>query len=184
MTNHKHNYKLLSYSGREVSYRCSCGNEYSRSTTKQEAKDISASILRSISPPREHNVHFVWHRVQRAIDRLGNSANNSNLHSIFKRFSRQYPKDVVICRCDDSMHMGSQLVLIHHQCKYGFMGTSVFILTQAERTPMKFFLYPGHSQQLIKELSKTKGTIKRTKASYKQYEANIPIHPTLGFKLK
>lgn len=157
-----------------------------RPTTKEEARDIKQNIHSQMYPKRDKDVHFVWHKFQKDVlnkAEIGGQKNNLAFMNKCEQFAKRFPQDVFISRCDDSMHMGSRLVLIHHKSKIGWMGVSVIIITQAGDKPIQFFLYGQHNNELIQHLTQAKKEEKTLRAAGKRYKRNIPIHPTLKIRM-
>lgn len=80
---------------------------------------------------------------------------NDLINAIEVWADKQEPGNVDLCGCDDSYHMSSDLVMIHHiwteskTKKKHWWGTTVILITQDGQPPAEFFLYPGHAKGLI-----------------------------------
>lgn len=59
-------------------------------------------------------------------------------------------KDIDVFWCDDNHHASSNIVLIHHQTPDQYWGTTVLVISQFGNPPVDFFLYPGHTEGLLR----------------------------------
>ena len=115
-----------------------------------------------LNPPKSRNVHFVWHRFCKYFEDSKSDEfpppykwKGYALMCKIRKFVKKYPQDIRILRCDDDYHAGSILVTILHRSKYDFMGTTVIFVPQCTgESPIRFFLYPGHDTDMIKELTR------------------------------
>ena len=74
-----------------------------------------------------------------------------------EKWAQHFPKDVALCRIDDSFHASSTLGLISHKDSGEYWGTTVVVVTQCDgQNPCEFFLYPENARELIKGLAKVK----------------------------
>ena len=64
----------------------------------------------------------------------------------------QKNKEIQMVAVDDDHHAGSQLLLIPHERKDYFMGTTVMFIPQCTSTQNTFFLYTDALDELIKKL--------------------------------
>ncbi len=68
------------------------------------------------------------------------------------RYINLYCKDIKIVNCDDESYSGSILLLIPHPEH----GITIIFIPQNTTIQNTFFLYPEHSNKLLKELKKMK----------------------------
>lgn len=68
-------------------------------------------------------------------------------------FIKNNPK-VINCPVDDNSHASSDLLLIPHEDKNEYWGTTVMFIPQCNNEQGVFFLYPPDLSNLIKELQK------------------------------
>jgi len=128
-------------------YRCRCGCSREKTLPMTRADE---KVLR-ISQP---DVHRVWHEFCRKFGaNIGWKSRGAELQDAVEEWAEKYPEDVQIVGCDDNHFMSSILVLIEHQAKDRYMGTSVIFIPQNEDDPSDFFLYPGHRGALEKALA-------------------------------
>ena len=107
-------------------------------------------------------MHKVFHSFQKEFwdeNRNWKLDTDDLIEAIERWAKKQEPGNVDFCSCDDSYHMSSDLVMIHHiwtdqEKKKNWWGTTVILITQDGQAPAEFFLYPGHAKGLIDCLSK------------------------------
>jgi hypothetical protein len=144
---HKHKWTIFSsqYTGPKMimTERCSlCRKERTRPAKKAEWTE-SRKVW-------DTKIHKVYHAFSKKIgEEFGYDA-----MQIAERFAEKHPNAVKVIGVDDDHFSSSSLVLIAHEDPEDyFMGTSaVFIPQCAGGPPTKFFLYPGHVEELIEGL--------------------------------
>ena len=125
-------------------YRCrECREEKVLPMTKEDWDRIGFD---------QEDVHKVWHDFCKKFKNdAGWEYQEAELQSAVETWAKDYPDDVRIAGCDDTYFMSSDLVLIEHQSKNKYMGTTVVYIPQRGE-PAEFFLYPGHRDWLDKAL--------------------------------
>lgn len=74
-----------------------------------------------------------------------------------EKWAKKYPGDVRFVSCDDDYHASGMLVLIEHRARASYMGTTaVFVPQCTGEPPVRFFLYPRHTDRLIAALQKVR----------------------------
>ena len=72
-----------------------------------------------------------------------------------EKWAEKYPKDVQVCRIDDSFFASSSLVMITHRVGNKIFGTSIVVVTQCDgQPPCEFFVYPSHREGIQEALAK------------------------------
>jgi len=189
MAKHKHYWTVRSWCGKEVTYRCKCGEEFTRKMTAEERKRQGAWLLRR--QPRSTNVHHVWHKApfpKNFVD-LTDQMKKIKAGNAIEKFAKRYPGEVIPLGCDDSYFTGSRLILLTHEAKRKWMGVTVVMIPQCDgRRPAEFFLYPGHVDDLVRELTKIQKRSKKLAALEAKDEKadtawwNARAHPSLAKK--
>lgn len=172
---HKHKFLVTHWSGVNVGYSCRCGEKGERRMTKEEYEKIR---ILPFSRTRRDDVHHVWHKLDRKLDMINQWTETNRqdkkltLGGICEKFAKKYPEEVVVLRCDDSCHAGSDLVLVTHEAKQKWMGVTALMFPQCDgRQPAVFFLYPSHVEPLLKALTKIhKRSIRKSKQEDRQQE--------------
>jgi len=134
---------------------------------------------------KEMNVHLLWHDFTKRfmlgqdtfnIEKYGDKA---GFGDAVCKWAEKHP-EVIVTGCDDSYFSSSDIILIPHQsiglkkpvmlCHEEipagpyFMGTSVVIIPQCDnQQPFQFFLYPGHTEGLLRSLLKVKTEYKKVR---------------------
>ncbi len=146
---HRHSFRYSSCKGKNVTFRCSCGEFRERKAKREEAQWLKESLKKSSL------VHKVWHDF---VQRFGDSPKSwkcegADFQDRVEKWAEKYPNDVRITTCDDSYFSTSLLVLIEHRTANAYMGTTVVVIPQCSGDPpSQFFLYPGHALALIEAL--------------------------------
>lgn len=89
-------------------------------------------------------------------------------------------KEIKMVAVDDDVFSGSQLLLIPHETKNKFMGTTVMFVPQCTTTQNVFFLYPDAVDNLIKELREIQkrqnkdSFWKKIKAARRKFDKKTP----------
>lgn len=155
--------------------------------TKKEAMEM-------LNPPKEKNVHYVWHNFMKYMKRWYGSLYTGWIwrKGRLKKGKRKYRQfessqmvgyqamcrvaryakdkdDIFVTRCDDSWHMGSDIVLISHECEDDFMGTTMILVPQNKRDINQVFLYPEHVKGLIKVLQELDKRAKEKDEDYDEF---------------
>ena len=151
---HQHSYQLSAWQkGDAVSFSCQCGEQFSRAMDAEELARYEAKI----NPAPADDVHHVWHELQLALpDGWADECSQEGkiqIMDVIEEFATKYPDQVLISGCDDTYFSTSQLVLVTHEARDAFMGTTVLLITQCdEQPPAQFFLYPGHADGMADAL--------------------------------
>lgn len=156
---HQHKWVASHYSGYrrcKITFRCSCKAQFERAMTKVEQRFYSSNFDSLKRPPREKDVHAVWHdfvrRFRPGDDRKWKDVGYSLMEKV-RRWASKYPDDVRLSHVDDEFFSNSMFILVEHQAEAQYMGTSVVYIPQCTgENPIVFFLYPGDRKQLISEL--------------------------------
>lgn len=158
--NHKHSYKLAysSSCGNSVkaAFKCKCGDLKEKELSKKEK-----FALKRVDN-QYGNIHKVFHDFLKKFANFGGvptvfKSKGADLSDAVEVWAKKYPNDVRMVRCDDSFHSTSDLVLIEHKSKNYYMGTTAVYIPQCSgEDPIEFFLYPSHTNQLIKALQEIK----------------------------
>lgn len=69
------------------------------------------------------------------------------------KFASKNPEVIDVC-CDDHIFSSSNIFLIPHSTKKKFMGVTMLFVPQCAEEQNIMFLYPGHLDNLIKQLTK------------------------------
>ena len=157
----KHKYKVKYYSGKEITSKCTkCNTTLVTQIPESEKKKVMGDLF---DVPPEKNVHLVWFDFKKEFfDPTGKWDINDIWRNI-DNWVKKWPKDVTFLSCDDEMFMGARIILITHQCKRNYMGTTLVYITQTGHFS-QLFLYPGHMSELIKALVRiTNGSKPRMK---------------------
>jgi len=155
MAKHKHHWMVCSWCGKEVTYRCKCGEEFTRKMTAEERKRQGAWLL--LREPRATDVHHVWHKVPfpKSFETMKGQDKKIEAGDAIEKFAKRYPGEVIPLWCDDSYFAGSRLFLFTHEAERKWMGVTVVMIPQCDgRPPAEFFLYPHHVDDLVRELRK------------------------------
>jgi hypothetical protein len=163
---HTHRWRRTGFMKTIVVEACSvagCGKRRERAATLVEAKQIHETFQRMLYPGRADNMHFVWHEFAKKFmkDRGGYRWQGYDLMQRIERWSKKYPDQVTICRVDDDMFMGADLVLIGSCSTHQWMGINVVYVTQGSGEPSHFFLYPQHVAGLLHALQLSQVKAKR-----------------------
>lgn len=164
----------MSGSSMKISYyKCKCGYKSERTPTKKEIESFKSMFK---TTPRT-NIHRVYHdfqhkffaKIEKKPVIIGKKKmkifdlkwkwTGYDLMAKVEKWATKYKDDVTIVRCDDDSHAGSILALIQHRKQHDgmYMGTTaVFIPQCTGEDPTRFFLYPGHHDNLIKALKDIK----------------------------
>ena len=132
-----------------------------------------------LNPPKEKNVHYIWHSFMDYMKKWYYNLVPGFSIKTMKSTKRKYKcfdvskmvgykamcriakyaknkENIFITSCDDSWHMGSDIVLITHECEDRFMGTTMIFVPQCKTDINQVFLYPHHVDDLIKCLQEIK----------------------------
>lgn len=133
--------------------RCSrCGEFRQREPTKKERAE-HREWLKELRRPME--IHKISHAFTRATEEMSGYP----MMTAARRWADKHPERVMVSRVDDDFHAGSLLAFITHEVPKGpkktWFGVSVHYIPQCTgEKPIRFFLYPGHVDELIDTLQK------------------------------
>lgn len=152
---HKHKYIVQSYSAKNISFVCKCGNKINRNTTKSEEKFIRAEINKLFFNSKQ--LFKLWHKFVKVFTKKDSAFppvwDRDKLHNGAKKWAKKYPDQIHIVGCDDSYHSSSELILFEHKSNEQYIGVTVLFVPQCSgESPIEFFLYPNASKNLIKTL--------------------------------
>ncbi len=155
---HKHRWRPLYRSGiHSIGFGCNCGKAVSRPLTDEEIILVKADQKQSAKETKE--MHHIYHDFSKTFQSKKRDKGYTLIEKV-RKWAIQYPT-VQISRCDDQVHAGSDLVFIPHESKCRYMGTTVVYIPQCTgEGPTEFFLYPAHTDSLIKVLQKIKDSEK------------------------
>lgn len=124
-----------------VILRCNkCSEKEERPATEKEEADNRESNRLSAQ------LHKPFHEIVKATEDLS----SCEAMDKFAEFKEKYPEHVHIARIDDDHHCGSDLVFIEHRSEAYYWGTSVVVIPQCTgEAPLRFFMYPGHMQNVL-----------------------------------
>ena len=184
---HRHRWQLQSYGGWEVSFRCSCGETKSRRMTKAEY-DWQVNSTRKwgvLRKSKEGDIHYIFHKFlsQLCDEYLKPKFSGYDLMQRMARFACRYPTCKILT-CDDSSHSGSYILLIPHENKTEYWGTTLIITPQFGQ-PTAIFLYPGHLDEMLKALQATQKKFRRKELlRRKADQQRVAEQKRAGFSLK
>lgn len=143
--------------GGTINLRCECEETRNRPMTDSERKRYAASDKRGWD--RCKRMHAVSHDFKKQFkDKEGRQWKwvGWELTERVTRWSKKYPKDVIICGVDDSYHASSDMVLIlHRESLRKNWGTTVVVIPQCDgQPPMEFFMYPAHRKGIQEALTR------------------------------
>lgn len=156
MSKHKHNYKVISYSGLTATFVCKCGMNVIINFTKDENQVIRRLLKEELRA--SVGVHRVWYSFIRNFKIKGKEQfkfTGYELITKVEKWAKNHKNDVILCACDDSHFMDSLLCLVDHKTKNSYMGTTMVYIPQNGIGTSEAFLYPGHAKGLIAGLGKT-----------------------------
>jgi hypothetical protein len=153
---HKHKLKRAWTRGYDfIGFRCkTCPYEIERKTTPFEKKQMH-------SETRTNTIHKVnWDFAKTFMKRwkpgqkLEWKYKAYDLMTRVRKWAKKYPKDVMVCRIDDSYNASSDLVFILHRIGRRLWGTSCYTITQCDgQPPNEWFMYPSHREGIQKALA-------------------------------
>ena len=154
MKPHSHRWQFAWHSGTgkktTICFRCTidgCRESQERRVKPAEARFLGRD---------QSKIHVVFHDFVRRFIKKDEKFRWTGYDLILRveRWAKRWPNDVRIVGCDDSVFSGSDLVLIEHQDKREYMGTSVVYIPQngVLIEPAQFFLYPSAGKHLINML--------------------------------
>jgi len=170
---HRHRFRICAWSGTVVESWCRCGERESRPTTKQEAKEIRDSFMKSLCLSDRHpdNIHRVWFDFERRFFKFkevsfkaadpnkpgrkktyksrvqdGWKLDGWKLIQAIERWAKKRPDDVCSAVVDDSSYSGSRLFFVAHRNGRDYHGTTVVYVPQDGYGAGHFFMYPSHRQ--------------------------------------
>jgi hypothetical protein len=151
MKKHAHKWTIRSYSTKEITFVCKCQETLTRAATKEEARKIKqgfADMLRHSTA-----IHRVWHTFKRRYMDGGTfKLSGFALMESVEKWAERFPDDVHILGCDDSMYMGSDIVLIEHKTPSSWHGVTAVIIPQCGDPVAQVFLYPSHVGGVLRAL--------------------------------
>jgi hypothetical protein len=160
----------------QIHFQCQkCKAQYSRKVTAAEAKFYSEYVsLRDWLRPnkKKRGIHTVFQdfckrfevRTKTGETKIGKKKVNLYKESWrwkgFKmmehveKWAEKWPDDVQITSVDDDHYCGSMVVFIEHKAPDAYHGTTLVYIPQCTgEDPIRFFLYPGHHQGIVKALA-------------------------------
>jgi hypothetical protein len=129
-----------------VILRCTkCREEKERpATEKEEAQRREGNRLSA-------QLHKPWHEIRKATENLV----SCDAMSKFSELQEKYPEHVHIAGIDDDHFCGSDLVLVEHRSEKYYWGTTAIVIPQCTgEAPLRFFMYPGHMQNVLESFAK------------------------------
>lgn len=152
---HRHHFRHAWYSGKEIGFRCRCGEEKRRPTTDKEKREIAESWgKREKRSGAMHRISWDFSKRFKTADRQGWKKEGYELMAAVEKWAAKHPT-VIVTGCDDYCYAGARLVLIPHERRGEYWGTTVYFLQQFG-PPAEFFLYPGHLDGMLSALKKLK----------------------------
>jgi hypothetical protein len=151
---HKHKWRLSGYTSFTLFFRCSCGEERSRRSTKAEYDWIVAGI----KDMHHMAIHKLFHKFLKefAADATGRFKwSGWELMQKICKFAERHP-ECILLPCDDNYHASSDTLLIPHEDEYEYWGTTAIIVPQ-NGEPVEIFMYPDELklwQQALVKLNK------------------------------
>ena len=178
MKKHKHNWRVSSWCGKNITFSCACKDVVTRKMTKEEIKYHRQEwgyIRKKAIPNAESqpHIHAIWHDFMKKFRGVNGSEYGwkKTGHALIcqvEKWAEKYPGEVTISRCDDDYYCGSIIVLIDHKSEDCYHGVSMVYIPQCYGEPSVCFLYPYHSVMLIKNLQDIQKRSKVTKIKSKQ----------------
>lgn len=115
---------------------------------------------------KKRNVHRIWHNFAKIFlnedcppDKKWKYTGYDFMHRV-EKYVKRHP-EIKLCPCDDSFFASSTIAFIPHfdpeenNKSKRYFGTTVVVIPQCDgQQPCQFFLYPGHVENLLKELKK------------------------------
>lgn len=152
-----HRYRLSAHSCAVLIFRCrKCGENASRATTKEEKKEIIKEFNASLRSTKD-SIHWISHQYRKKFmerDRCTYKYFGYNLMQRVEKWVKNYPS-IQVVPVDCGYFMGAILVLIPHENKYEYFGTTaIFIEQDDSKPPAEFFLYPSSTKWLMEALRK------------------------------
>jgi hypothetical protein len=155
MKKHVHQFNLCSYSGdgKEMAFRCNCGEQVSRPGLASECKIIRERGKRMNA--NSLKLFKIWHGFLEKFCPCGAAGRQWKWegHELIQevtKWAKKHPT-VLITRCDDDCACGSRLVLIPCESAREYWGTSMVFIPQNGH-PAVIHLYPGHQTELLDAL--------------------------------
>lgn len=162
----RHRFKIWGTNVRILSLNCEkCEAQTERATTPREKRKYMARDR------RQHKHSMTIHKISHAFQRkftcnfgMRFSMKGYQLIKAIERFAKKYPS-IQQVGVDDDHHAGSDMFLIPHETPSNYWGTSVVYVPQCTgEAAIRFFMYPGHLNGLVKALVKIqKRTIRKNK---------------------
>lgn len=142
-----HKFEVYCYMGwkplSQVIERCIfCHEERARKPTKAEQTENTKRLKQGM------DIHAIYHKVCKRLEGL----DGFEAIEEAEKLAKKYKPCVRLVGCDDDAHSSSSLLLVDHENKDRYMGTSVIYLPQYKGTKATFFLYPGDREELINAL--------------------------------
>jgi len=150
---HKHRWKLVYTVGFDtIGFECFCKEKMERKATPAEEKRIRADhARREKESARMHKVN--WDFDQNFKDEKGWKYKSYDLMTRVRKWAQKWPKDVIVCRIDDSVNANSDIVFVLHRIGQRLWGTTCYTITQCDgQPPNEWFMYPGHRAGIQKAL--------------------------------
>jgi hypothetical protein len=153
---HKHKLQKAWTRGYDlIGFTCkNCAYQIERKATPFEKKRIKADHMRSDA--RSAAMHKVnWEFGKKFMNKDGKWKYKSyDLMTRVRKWAEKHPKDVIVCRIDDSYNAGSDLVFVLHRIGRTLWGTTCYTITQCDgQPPNEWFMYPSHRKGIQKALA-------------------------------
>lgn len=131
---------------------CKCGWRLDRKATPKETAAVLKEAREFLHNSREMHRLGRLYQKQFLDDHQEFKLTGYPLMQKLERFAMAHP-EVTLLRCDDSWHAGSSIMLIPHETKTEYWGTTVVVAPQCKGKPEEIFLYPIHAMALHKALT-------------------------------
>lgn len=131
---------------------CKCGWRLDRRATNREKIAVTKEARGFVRRTREmHKLGWLYQK--QFLDKKQEfKLKGYPLMQKLERFATAHP-EVILLRCDDSWHAGSSIMLIPHETKTEYWGTTVVVAPQCKGKPEEIFLYPSHATAFHKALT-------------------------------
>jgi len=150
---HKHRWEVTYSIGIvTLGLECPCGEKMERPATKAESRKLKADQdYREAESAQMHKAN--WDFDKNFKDEKGWKYKSYDLMTRVRKWAKEWPKDVIVCRIDDSHNANSDLVFVLHRVGRRLWGTTCYTITQCDgQPPNEWFMYPGHRAGIQKAL--------------------------------
>ncbi len=161
MMKHKHRFRYSGHNVKEIHFRCKCGERKSREATDKEKKRIKDDWDKFEKRSAQ------MHRIAWDFDKRFKTGPDTwkktgfELMSAVGKWAQKHPT-VIETSCDDYCAAGATLVMIPHETRGEYWGTTVYFLQQFG-PPAEFFFYPGNHEEVLSALNKIKRRFREPK---------------------